>query len=156
MKRVELLEALYLQGRLMRELQVYYFSLRKGTGRFPSPEARKVLADSKAAEMEFDRMVRELDEWWDTSAPLSDPREGLELEDNLSFYGDLANGCTGNCGMNYCDENGCVERKKHYVEPIEPMKDEVGGLRHFDKLSASEAQADNRNTLNDGDDDIRI
>ncbi|HLO43893.1 MAG TPA: hypothetical protein VK175_06135 [Leadbetterella sp.] len=146
MKRVELLEALYLQGRLMRELQVYYFSLRKGAGRFPSPEARKVLADSKAAEMEFDRMVRELDEWWDES-PLA-PKGGTDLEDNLSFYGDLANGCTGNCGMNYCDENGCVERKKHYVEPIEPMKDDVDGLR--------QAQADNRITLNDGDDDIRI
>jgi hypothetical protein len=24
--------------------------------------------------------------------------------------------CTGNCGMNYCDENGCVERKRNNVE----------------------------------------
>ena len=25
--------------------------------------------------------------------------------------------CQGNCGMNYCDENGCVERKRNLVEP---------------------------------------
>lgn len=25
--------------------------------------------------------------------------------------------CEGNCGMNYCDENGCVERKRILVEP---------------------------------------
>lgn len=70
MKRVELLEALYLQGKKMRELQVYYFSLRKGGGRFSSPEAKKVLEQSKLAELEFDKMVKELDEWWDASASL--------------------------------------------------------------------------------------
>lgn len=26
--------------------------------------------------------------------------------------------CAGNCGMNYCDENGCVERKRELVNPI--------------------------------------
>ena len=26
-----------------------------------------------------------------------------------------------NCGMNYCDENGCVERKRILVEPIDPI-----------------------------------
>ncbi len=25
--------------------------------------------------------------------------------------------CDGNCGMNYCDENGCIERKRELVEP---------------------------------------
>jgi phosphoribosyl-ATP pyrophosphohydrolase len=25
--------------------------------------------------------------------------------------------CDGNCGMNYCDENGCIERKRNLVEP---------------------------------------
>jgi len=25
--------------------------------------------------------------------------------------------CNGSCGMNYCDENGCVERKRNLVEP---------------------------------------
>lgn len=24
--------------------------------------------------------------------------------------------CNGNCGMNYCDENGCLDRKRHLVE----------------------------------------
>jgi hypothetical protein len=26
--------------------------------------------------------------------------------------------CTGNCGMNYCDENGCTDRKRILVNPI--------------------------------------
>lgn len=68
----------------MRELQAYYFSLRKGGGRFSSPEAKKVLEQSKLVELQFDKMVQELDEWWDTSdgtppAPLSDQTEGLDL-----------------------------------------------------------------------------
>ncbi len=25
--------------------------------------------------------------------------------------------CLGDCGMNYCDENGCVERKRILTEP---------------------------------------
>lgn len=25
--------------------------------------------------------------------------------------------CEGNCGMNYCDDNGCIERKRALVEP---------------------------------------
>jgi len=25
--------------------------------------------------------------------------------------------CSGNCGMNYCDDNGCVERKRNLTEP---------------------------------------
>lgn len=75
MKRVELLEALYLQGKLMRELQVYYFSLRKGGGMFTSPEAKKVLAQSKLAELEYDKMAKELTEWWDASASLSNQDE---------------------------------------------------------------------------------
>lgn len=24
--------------------------------------------------------------------------------------------CNGNCGMNYCDENGCIDRKRHLVD----------------------------------------
>lgn len=24
--------------------------------------------------------------------------------------------CTGNCGMNYCDENGCIDRKRNFVD----------------------------------------
>jgi hypothetical protein len=27
--------------------------------------------------------------------------------------------CEGNCGMNYCDDNGCVERKRILVEPTD-------------------------------------
>lgn len=30
--------------------------------------------------------------------------------------------CEGNCGMNYCDENGCVERKRELV----PAQDQIG------------------------------
>lgn len=25
--------------------------------------------------------------------------------------------CEGNCGMNYCDTNGCIERKRILCEP---------------------------------------
>ncbi|WP_394995419.1 hypothetical protein [Emticicia sp.] len=25
--------------------------------------------------------------------------------------------CNGNCGMNYCDDNGCIDRKRHLVNP---------------------------------------
>jgi hypothetical protein len=27
--------------------------------------------------------------------------------------------CKGNCGMNYCDDNGCIERKRILVEPTD-------------------------------------
>jgi hypothetical protein len=27
--------------------------------------------------------------------------------------------CEGNCGMNYCDDNGCIERKRILVEPTD-------------------------------------
>ena len=28
--------------------------------------------------------------------------------------------CAGNCGMNYCDENGCTERKRVLTDPCPP------------------------------------
>ena len=28
--------------------------------------------------------------------------------------------CDGNCGMNYCDENGCTERKRVLTDPCPP------------------------------------
>ena len=27
--------------------------------------------------------------------------------------------CEGKCGMNYCDDNGCIERKRILVEPTD-------------------------------------
>lgn len=27
--------------------------------------------------------------------------------------------CSGNCGMNYCDDNGCLERKRILVDPTD-------------------------------------
>lgn len=27
--------------------------------------------------------------------------------------------CEGNCGMNYCDDNGCIERTRILVEPTD-------------------------------------
>jgi hypothetical protein len=30
--------------------------------------------------------------------------------------------CDGNCGMNYCDENGCIERKR-FLTPCPPGSD---------------------------------
>ncbi|MDP1814443.1 MAG: hypothetical protein Q8K92_08340 [Leadbetterella sp.] len=104
-----------------------------------------MLAQSKLEELQYDKMVKELDEWW-ASASLSHhasdgttPATLSDQEEDLSFYGDLANGCTGNCGMNYCDENGCVERKRILVD---------GEAHVADKVVC--------NPVNDQDDDIRI
>jgi nucleoside-triphosphatase THEP1 len=33
--------------------------------------------------------------------------------------------CDGNCGMNYCDDNGCLDRKRVLVEPIDETGKEV-------------------------------
>jgi hypothetical protein len=33
--------------------------------------------------------------------------------------------CEGNCGMNYCDDNGCIERKRILVEPKDLTEREV-------------------------------
>jgi hypothetical protein len=33
--------------------------------------------------------------------------------------------CEGNCGMNYCDDNGCIERKRILVEPKDLPEHEV-------------------------------
>jgi hypothetical protein len=32
---------------------------------------------------------------------------------------DVMPSCEGNCGMNYCDDNGCIERKRILVEPTD-------------------------------------
>lgn len=29
--------------------------------------------------------------------------------------------CDGNCGMNYCDENGCIERKRVLIDSFHPL-----------------------------------
>ena len=66
MKRVELLEALFLQGKKMRDLQVLYISIRgKGIGGHDTAEGREVLEQIDVAEVHFDKMVMELDEWWE-------------------------------------------------------------------------------------------
>lgn len=30
--------------------------------------------------------------------------------------------CTGDCGMDYCDTNGCIERKRILCDPIPPSE----------------------------------
>lgn len=35
------------------------------------------------------------------------------------------NKCNGNCGLNYCDENGCVERKRVLTDPLPPQEVEA-------------------------------
>ncbi len=46
--------------------------------------------------------------WWNTS-----PRAVLEhLKEVIP--------CDGNCGMNYCDDNGCTERKRVLTDPCPP------------------------------------
>lgn len=36
----------------------------------------------------------------------------------------MKNRCTGDCGMGYCDDNGCIDRTRHYVGS-EPSNDET-------------------------------
>jgi len=31
--------------------------------------------------------------------------------------------CEGDCKMNYCDENGCIERKRTFTEPCDIDKE---------------------------------
>ena len=51
----------------------------------------------------------------------------LKLTDNNEVVWNDLNICKGNCGINYCDDNGCIERKRHLVDndlislPIEKM-----------------------------------
>jgi hypothetical protein len=32
--------------------------------------------------------------------------------------------CGGNCGMNYCDENGCIDRKRNIVDTPKVLSNE--------------------------------
>lgn len=65
MKRIELLEALFLQGKLMRELQQQIeASLLEKNSRSIS-ERVGLAKESIKADAEFDRMLKELTEWWD-------------------------------------------------------------------------------------------
>lgn len=140
MKRVELLEALYLQGKLMRELQVRYFSLRKGGGRFSSPEAKKVLEQSKLEELKFDKMVKELDGWWEKHAesPLA-PGGGTEndIEDSGQWF--TTDKVTPRSKLSEEDKSRLEEIHDYLFGP-ECADGEIVISKH----------------LNDGDDDIRI
>ncbi len=39
----------------------------------------------------------------------------VECLDRNNWH-NLSTVCRGNCGINYCDENGCTDRKKEYVQ----------------------------------------
>jgi len=45
--------------------------------------------------------------------------DALCLAEDLRVELDSNHSCTGNCGMNYCDNNGCIERKRVLVEPTD-------------------------------------
>jgi len=40
------------------------------------------------------------------------------LQSRVSGQSELS--CGGNCGMNYCDTNGCMDRKRILTEPKPP------------------------------------
>src|SRR5687768_4013014 len=46
--------------------------------------------------------------------------------------------CEGanDCNMSYCDENGCIERVRHYVNPDNPVPDQPAkeGKEEIEKL----------------------
>ena len=44
---------------------------------------------------------------------------GLKF-DKVVVYGQSEQSCGGNCGMNYCDTNGCIDRKRILTEPKPP------------------------------------
>jgi len=39
-------------------------------------------------------------------------------------------GCSGSCGMNYCDDNGCLEKKHILAEGVIPLKHPDDELRN--------------------------
>lgn len=47
-----------------------------------------------------------------------------DFTEAISLNPDTAGKCNGNCGMNYCDDNGCIERKRNLVEDV-PCKSEA-------------------------------
>jgi hypothetical protein len=55
---------------------------------------------------------------------LDDHRRDIEWDlDHLPKDGEPK--CQGDCGMDYCDENGCLARKRELVEPIDAEGKEV-------------------------------
>lgn len=47
-------------------------------------------------------------------------QELLKIELNQGIGWAEQEPCDGNCGMNYCDENGCTERKRVLTDPCPP------------------------------------
>lgn len=43
----------------------------------------------------------------------------------ISMETEQTKDCDGDCGMNYCDDNGCIDRKRVLVEPIDETGKEV-------------------------------
>lgn len=47
---------------------------------------------------------------------------GSSLKQFFDWYTDVVETankptCNGNCGMNYCDDNGCIDRKRELTTP---------------------------------------
>ena len=53
-----------------------------------------------------------LDEHYGKQTVLNALNEALRIHDVMPS-------CEGNCRMNYCDDNGCIERKRILVEPTD-------------------------------------
>jgi hypothetical protein len=58
----------------------------------------------------FDNDQTPVSNWHDKQDLLEAVRKALRIHDVMPS-------CEGNCGMNYCDDNGCIERKRILVEP---------------------------------------
>ncbi len=48
----------------------------------------------------------------------------------VAFEKQYTEKCNGDCGMNYCDENGCAERDRHLTGTIAP-RPEINEDNHF-------------------------
>lgn len=71
----------------------------------------------KNKNLQIESQIELLDEYRNTIKSLEG--EVLRLQNELRKLNQPAviPSCRGNCGMNYCDDNGCIEYKIVLVEP---------------------------------------
>ena len=99
-----------------------YFTLKR-------PEVKKTFGQNvkrlfalKGARESMQKKLRKLPEFGDfLPGKVSDMR--FIKKQDVEF----PPACNGNCGMNYCDENGCIERKRELVDPSPDIAIRRGG-----------------------------
>lgn len=74
-----------------------------------------VKVDSKRDNV-FSTICEFVDGYWDLKN-IEHNKSDLTEDSEVLFWLDESEvkECNGNCGMNYCDENGCIDRKRNLV-----------------------------------------